>query len=415
MLKQIEGSQAVAEAVALCRPEVICAYPISPQTHIVEGLGELVRSGALERCEFINVESEFAAMSVAIGASAAGARAYTATASQGLLFMAEAVFNAAGLGLPIVMTVANRAIGAPINIWNDHTDSMSLRDCGWIQLFAETNQEAADLHIQAFRLGEELSLPVMVCMDGFILTHAYERVDIPSQAQVDAYLPRFDPRQVLDPLQPVSIGAMVGPEAFTEVRYLAHKKQMQALDLIPGYAEEFRSVFGRDSGGLLRGYRTADAEVVVVALGSVLGTVKDTVDEMRERGARIGALGIGCFRPWPSAAVAEILGSAKRVVVLEKSLAVGLGGIVSSNVAKALGRQPTPVHTIIAGLGGRPITRASLHQVFGAAMQGRLEHTTFLDVDRVLVDRVLAREAEIRRSGPIAENVLKERHVLSTR
>jgi pyruvate/2-oxoacid:ferredoxin oxidoreductase alpha subunit len=181
MLKQTEGSHAVAEAVALCRPDVICAYPISPQTHIVEGLGELVKSGALSPCEFINVESEFAAMSVAIGSSATGARTYTATASQGLLFMAEAVYNASGLGLPIVMTIANRAIGAPINIWNDHSDSMSQRDSGWLQLFAETNQEALDLHIQAFRLAEELSMPVMVCMDGFILTHAYERVDIPTR------------------------------------------------------------------------------------------------------------------------------------------------------------------------------------------------------------------------------------------
>jgi len=189
MLEQCEGSHAVAQAVALCRPEVICAYPISPQTHIVEGLGELVKAGALEPCEFINVESEFAAMSVAIGASAAGARAYTATASQGLLFMAEAVYNASGLGLPIVMTVANRAIGAPINIWNDHTDSMAMRDAGWIQLFAESNQDALDLHIQAFRIAEELSLPVMVCMDGFILTHAYERVDLPSQDDVDRFLP----------------------------------------------------------------------------------------------------------------------------------------------------------------------------------------------------------------------------------
>src|SRR5512147_1359684 len=179
MFKQIEGSRAVAEAVALCRPEVICAYPISPQTHIVEGLGEMVKRGALSPCEFINVESEFAAMSVAIGSSAAGARTYTATASQGLLFMAEAVYNASGLGLPIVMTVANRAIGAPINIWNDHSDSMSQRDSGWLQLFAESNQEALDMHIQAFRLAEELSLPVMVCMDGFILTHAFEEVDVP--------------------------------------------------------------------------------------------------------------------------------------------------------------------------------------------------------------------------------------------
>src|SRR5664280_2581708 len=230
MLKQIEGSHAMAEAIALCRPEVICAYPITPQTHIVEGLGELVKEGKLVDCEYINVESEFAALSVAIGASAAGARAYTATASQGLLFMAEAVYNASGLGLPIVMTVANRAIGAPINIWNDHSDSMSQRDCGWIQLFAETNQEALDLHIQAFRLAEELSMPVMVCMDGFILTHAYERVDMPGQAEVDAFLPAFAPRQVLDPDEPVSIGAMVGPEAFMEVKYLAHAKQMHALE-----------------------------------------------------------------------------------------------------------------------------------------------------------------------------------------
>src|SRR5271168_1935991 len=181
MHKQCEGSHAVAEAVALCRPEVICAYPISPQTHIVENLSQIVKAGELAPCEFVNVESEFAALSVAIGASAAGARAYTATASQGLLYMCEAVYNASGLGLPIVMTVANRAIGAPINIWNDHSDSMSQRDSGWIQLFAETNQEALDLHIQAFRIAEELSTPVMVCMDGFLLTHASERMDIPAQ------------------------------------------------------------------------------------------------------------------------------------------------------------------------------------------------------------------------------------------
>ena len=186
MLEQMEGSQAVGEAVVRCRPEVICAYPISPQTHIVEYLSDAVRKKELDPCEFISVESEFAAMSVAIGASATGARAYTATASQGLLYMVEAVYNASGLGLPIVMTVANRAIGAPINIWNDHSDSMSQRDSGWIQLYAESNQEALDLHIQAYRLAEELSLPVMVCMDGFILTHAFEEVDVPGQEDVDA-------------------------------------------------------------------------------------------------------------------------------------------------------------------------------------------------------------------------------------
>src|SRR5574338_773490 len=205
---QLEGWLAIARTVARCRPEVVSAYPISPQTHVVEALSDMVRSGELAPCEFMLVESEFAAMSAAIGASAVGARAYTATSSQGLLFMAEALYNASGLGLPIVMTLANRAIGAPINIWNDHSDSMSMRDSGWIQLFAESNQEAVDLHIQAFRLAEELSCPVMVCMDGFILMHAYDRVEIPSQAQVDGFLPPFEPRQMLDPGEPVSIGAM---------------------------------------------------------------------------------------------------------------------------------------------------------------------------------------------------------------
>ena len=246
MLKQIEGSRAIGEAVALCRPEVICAYPIMPQTHIVEGLGEMVKDGRLDHCEFINVESDFAALSVAIGASAAGARAYTATASQGLLLMAEAVYNASGLGLPIVMTLVNRAIGAPANVWNDHSDAMSMRDAGWAQLFAETNQEAADLHIQAFRLAEELSMPVMVCVDGFNLTHAVERVDIADQVVVDAYLPPYDPVQVLDPAEPVTMGAMVGPDAFTEVRFLSHYKQTKALRFIPQFATQFAQVFGRE-------------------------------------------------------------------------------------------------------------------------------------------------------------------------
>ncbi len=415
MLKQMEGSRAVAEAVALCRPEVICAYPISPQTHIVEGLGELVKRGSLAPCEFINVESEFAAMSVAIGASAAGARAYTATASQGLLFMVEAVYNAAGLGLPIVMTVANRAIGAPINIWNDHSDAMSQRDCGWIMLFAETNQEALDLHIQAFRLGEELSLPVMVCMDGFILTHAYERVDMPTQQQVDAYLPSYEPRQVLDPAEPVSIGAMVGPEAFAEVRYLAHAKQMQALALIPLLAADYRRVFGRDSGGLVRPYRTEDAYTIVVALGSVLGTIKDTVDELRDEGHRIGVLGITSFRPFPLAQVRHYLENAKRVVVLEKSLAVGIGGVLSANVRMALSGIHLQGYTVIAGLGGRSITRKSLRNMLLDAGQDKLEPLTFLDLDWSAVNRVLERERQVRRSGPIAESLLRDMGMVGAR
>lgn len=407
MLKQVEGSVAVAEAIALCRPEVVCAYPITPQTHIVEGVGALVKTGALENCEFINVESEFAALSVAIGASAAGARAYTATASQGILFMAEAVYNAAGLGLPIVMTVGNRAIGAPINIWNDHTDAMSMKDAGWIQLFAETNQEALDLHIQAFRLAEELSCPVMVCMDGFILTHAYERVDMPTQEQVDAFLPPYDPVQVLDPADPYSIGAMVGPEAFTEVRYLAHEKQLQALNLIPEIASVFKDVFGRQSGGLLHPYRTEGAETIVVALGSVNGTIKDVVDTMREEGTAVGSVSICSFRPFPLAELKTALTGAKNVVVVEKSLAPGLGGVIASNVRMALQETALPVHTVIAGLGGRPITTNAIHRVISEAVSGTLPDVHFLDLNRAVVDQEIARTKENRKSGPTAENILK--------
>jgi pyruvate ferredoxin oxidoreductase alpha subunit len=408
VLRQIEGSQAVAETVVRCRPGVICAYPISPQTHIVEALSRWVKEGRLAGCEFVNVESEFAAMSVAIGASATGSRSYTATASQGLLYMSEAVYNASGLGLPIVMTVANRAIGAPINIWNDHSDAMSQRDSGWIQLYAETNQEAADLHVQAFRLAEEVSLPVMVCMDGFVLTHAVERVDVPEQEQVDAYLPPYVPRQVLDPAQPVSIGAMVGPEAFMEVRALAHAKQMEALDVIPRVAADFRAVFGRDSGGLVRPYRTEDAETVVVALGSVLGTIKDVVDERRDRGERVGVLGITSFRPFPLDAVRAALVNARRVVVLEKALAVGIGGIVSANVRMALSGVTLDGSTVIAGLGGRPITGASVHALLDRAVAGQLPALSFLDLDEHLVERELGRLRAGQRSGPSAENILRD-------
>ena len=408
MRLQIEGSQAVAQAVARSRPQVICAYPISPQTHIVESLSALVKSGTLAGCEYLNVESEFAAMSAAIGASAAGARSYTATASQGLLFMVEAVYNASGLGLPIVMTVANRAIGAPINIWNDHSDSMSQRDSGWIQLYAEDNQEALDLHIQAFRLAEEVSLPVMVCMDGFVLTHAVEEVDMPDQSVVDGFLPPYEPRQVLDPDEPVSIGAMVGPEAFTEVRYLAHLRQMQALDVIPEIAAAYGAATGRVRDGLISQYRLDDADIVVVALGSVLGTLKDAADGLREDGMRIGVLGITSFRPFPLEAVGAALAGVGTVVVLEKSLAVGIGGVVSSNVRTALSGSNTRTLTVIAGLGGRPILQASLQQMIRQAAAGTLEDLTFLDLKYELVERELQRNRARRRSGPAAENILRD-------
>jgi|TARA_Y100000389_G_C17468864_1_gene528345 pyruvate ferredoxin oxidoreductase alpha subunit len=405
MLKQIEGSHGVSEAVALCRPEVICAYPITPQTHIVEDLGALVKSGKLENCEYINVESEFAALSVGIGSSAAGARTYTATASQGMLFMAEAVYNASGLGLPIVMTVGNRSIGAPINIWNDQSDSMSMRDAGWIQLFVEDNQQAVDIHIQAFKIAEALSLPVMVCMDGFILTHAIEGIDVPEQKQVDKFLPSFAPRQILDPENPISIGAMVGPEAFTEVRYLAHQKQKEALKLIPKINEEFKKIFGRDSGGLISTFNVEDADTVIVTLGSVIGTIQEALDEQDQN---IGALTIRSFRPFPLEEIRTALKNVKRVVVFEKCFAVGIGGIVANNVRMALSGTNIEVYEVIGGLGGRPITRKSLHKLFKDAVKDNLETVTFLDLKKDVVERELKREKELIQSGSVAENVLRD-------
>jgi pyruvate ferredoxin oxidoreductase alpha subunit len=322
--------------------------------------------------------------------------------------MAEAVYNASGLGLPIVMTIGNRAIGAPINIWNDHTDSMSMRDAGWLQLFAETNQEAADLHIQAFKLAEFLSMPVMVCMDGFILTHAYDRVDIPSQEKVDSYLPPFKPRQVLDPANPYSIGAMVGPEAFMEVRYLAHEKQQQALKFIPKIAKEFKKVFGRDSGGLIHNYKLEDAKTIVVTLGSVAGTLKDVVDRMRKKGKKIGVLSICSFRPFPKLEIRKALKNCKRVIVLEKSLAVGFGGVVANNVMMSMQGTGVHVYTVTAGLGGRPITQPSLEKMLQVAEKDKLDDLTFLDLQDQVVKRELKRERVSQKSGPIAENILRD-------
>ncbi len=292
---------------------------------------------------------------------------------------------------------------------------MAARDAGWVQLFAETVQEAADLHVQAFRLAEEVSVPVMVCMDGFILTHATERVDLATQEQVDAFLPDYEPRQVLDPADPYSIGAMVGPEAFEEVRYLMHACQLTALGRIPEIGAEFAEAFGRPSGGLVRPYRSSDAEVVVVAMGSVLGTIKDAIDEQRAAGHRIGALGITSFRPFPSDAVRNALQNARRVVVVEKAISVGFGGVLSTDVAMTLTGLPVTVATVVAGLGGRPITKRSLQGVFDAAIREELGHLTFLDLNSGLVERELERMALHRRSGPSAENMLRDLGVAASR
>ena len=357
MRRLLEGSQAVAESVAMCRPKVVCAYPITPQTHIVEGLARLITDGKLD-AHYVLVESEFSAASVVLGASATGARAYTATSSQGLLLMTEVMFNIAGMRLPVVMTVANRAVSAPINIWNDQQDSMSLRDCGWIQMYAEDVQEACDMHIQAFSIAEELNIPVMVCMDGYILTHAMEPVEVPEQEQVDAYLPPFAPRFYLTPKDPITLGSMAGPDAYMEIRLLLHQAMQRASFAIRDEANRFEDAFGRSCGDLLGSYRTEGAELLLVSMGSLLGTMKDAVDELREEGYPVGIVKVRTVRPFPRTQLHDALAGARVVGVLEKDVSLGLEGILCSEIRSSFcGAARTPnISSFVVGLGGRDVT-----------------------------------------------------------
>jgi pyruvate ferredoxin oxidoreductase alpha subunit len=357
MLKYLEGSHGVSQVVAMCRPNVISAYPITPQTHIVEDLARMVGEGLLE-AEFINVESEFSAASVVLGASAAGARAYTTTTSQGLLLMNEVIYCIAGMRLPIVLTCANRAISAPLNIWNDHSDSMTIRDAGWIQLHAEDNQEAADLHMQAFKIAEQTSLPVMVCMDGFILTHCFEPVDIPEQKEVDAFLPPFKPQHIVDPRWPRALGLYADPRFYMEVRYILHRALEKSEKVIEQVSAEFAKQFGRDSGGLIHTYKLEDAELVIVTMGSVAGTVKGLIDQLQEEGKKVGMLQICSFRPFPRRAVYEALRDKMKIVVLEKCISLGRGGILGSDIRWSIPRgekQGRSISCYVAGLGGKNI------------------------------------------------------------
>lgn len=358
MLKQIEGSHAVAHVVAQCRPNVISAYPITPQTHIVEGLADIVGAGQLD-AEFINVESEFSAASVVLGASAAGARAYTATSSQGLLLMSEVIYCIAGMRLPIVMTCANRAISAPLSIWNDHQDSMAVRDAGWIQLHAEDNQEASDLHIQAFKIAEQTFLPVMVCMDGFILTHAYEPVDLPEQKEVDDFLPTFKPRHIVDPRWPRGIGLFADPRFYMETRYILHRALEKSEETIKEVSSEFAKAFGRESGGFIKTYKLEEADVVVVSMGSVVGTIKELIDQLEEEGKKVGLLQICSYRPFPRHEVYRALKDKMNIVVLEKCISLGRGGILASDVRWSFPRaekKDRDISSFVAGLGGRNIS-----------------------------------------------------------
>ncbi|UCF90890.1 MAG: pyruvate ferredoxin oxidoreductase [Desulfobacterales bacterium] len=365
-VKVVEGSEAVALAVKACRPHVISAYPISPQTHIVESLARMVADGELD-AQYVRVESEFSAASVLAGASAAGSRSYTASSSQGLLLMTEVLYASAGMRLPFVMTGVNRSISAPINIQVDHQDTMSLRDAGLIQFYVESSQEAYDVHLAAFKIAEDpqIMLPVMVCMDGWVLTHSYERVAFADQKAVDEFLPPFRPENYLDPAHPKSWGSYAEADVLMEFKYAIHRAMSLGKARIKEILAEVAAFTGRDHGGLIEAYRTADADVVLVAMGSMVGTIKDAVDELRQGGKKVGLVKIRCYRPFPYEEIEEAIRGAKVVGVMDANFSMGSEGAVGLDLkAKLCGRPEAPlIIDYIAGLGGREINAQTIRKL----------------------------------------------------
>ena len=372
MMQMIEGSHAVAGAVKFCRPQVIAAYPITPQTHIVEALADYVANCELD-AEYITVENEFSALSACIGASAAGSRTYSATTSQGLALMFEVCFNVAGMRFPIVMSIANRALGAPLSIWNDQQDSISLRDSGWLQFYAEDNQEATDLHYIAYRVAEDSSvlLPAFVCFDGFILSHTYEPIDTLTQEDVDKYLPKFAPKERLDAADPISFGMYATPDYYHEFRYEMDRALKESQAVIHAAGKEFGRMFGRDYSAMIEGYRLEDADTAIVAMGSVCGTTKDAIDEMRNEGKKVGLLKIRVFRPFPTEDIAKALADVKRVAVLDKNISLGAKGALALEVKDALYGSGIPVKDYIIGLGGRDVRKKDIKAVVELAEKGQ--------------------------------------------
>jgi pyruvate ferredoxin oxidoreductase alpha subunit len=363
MKKFIEGSYAMAEAAKLCRPGVIAAYPITPQTHIVENLSQFIADGELD-AKSVNVESEHSAASCVLGSQAAGVRSFTCSSSQGLILMSEVLFCIAGMRLPVMLVCANRALSAPINIWNDHQDSIAVRDAGWIQLYAENNQEAVDLIIASHKIAEnpKVMLPAMVCVDGFILTHGMEVVDMPDQKDVDSFLPAYDPPYKLDVNNPMSFGLLGTPDVYQETRYAIQKTLEDVLGMIPEVGKEFGDKFGRDSLRLVEEYKTTDAETILVAMGSVCGTIKDVVDREREKGNKVGLLKIVSYRPFPKEAVKSALKSAKYIGIIDKDISLGSDGALYSEI-KSLLPFGQKVSGFIAGLGGRDIKLNSVENI----------------------------------------------------
>lgn len=379
----VSGDEAVALAVRLIKPHVIAAYPITPQTIVVERLSDFVEDGSL-RSEYMHVESEHSALAACMGASAVGARTFTATSSQGLLYMVECLHYASGSRFPIVMMNANRSLAAPWSIFGDQRDSLSQLDCGWLQVYAEDAQESLDLMLQAYRIAEDASVltPVMVNLDGFVLTHTYEVVEVPEATDVNRYLPPYKPTVKMDFEKPISMSISAGPLWHTEFRLQQQQAALHAREVIHAAEAEFEAVFGRHYNGLVEEYRCEDAEVVLATLGSVAGTVRLVVDELREGGTKVGLLKLRWLRPFPVEEVASIGERVKALGVLEKNISFGYEGSVYSEVNSAIVRNRNVPATInfVAGLAGRDITREDLIGMFNILQEAARGEKT----DRVI-------------------------------
>ncbi|MDD5528379.1 MAG: pyruvate ferredoxin oxidoreductase [Patescibacteria group bacterium] len=384
----LEGSRAIALTIKNIRPAVVSAYPITPQTHIVEDLARFKADGEAD-FEYVRAESEFAAASIILGASAAGARVYSSTSSQGLLLMTEVIFNIAGMRLPVVITCANRAVSAPINIWNDAQDVMTIRDAGWILLFAENHQEAVTQHILAYKIAEKLRLPVMVNIDGFVLTHSYEEVTIPSEKDIKKFLPDYQPKAgtYLDPDNPRTLGSFATPADYLEIRQELHDDLTASLKTIKEEYEKYNKLISisntkyeirntKYDNGLLEYYGPAKAKTVIIAMGSVVGTIKEVIDEKREvsglfgSGSSLGVLKIKTFRPFPSEEIIKVLKNvgAKNIAVAEKAVSLGYAGPLYIEVKAAIqGKLSSTVKNFIIGLGGRDVTKKMIETIINKA------------------------------------------------
>ncbi len=378
--KVMEASMAVALAVKAAEPAVIPMYPITPQTHIVERLAEFINNGDLN-AELIDVESEHAAISAALGAEATGERAFTATASQGLALMHEVLHIVSGMRLPVVMAVANRALSAPINIWNDHQDSMSARDTGWIQLYVESAQEAFDTIIMAYKIAEnkKVLMPAMVCLDGFTLSHLWEPVDVPVQAKVRKFLPKYRPAHAyLDPKKPMTLGPVAFPDSFMEFKYDEQKAMENALAVIKKTNSEFKREFKRSYGnGLIETYRANDAKYALVCMGSICGTARVVVDELRKKNKKIGLIKIKAYRPFPKKELLSQLKNIKGLAVIDRDISLGNEGALFTDIKALLyGNSKIKVSGFIAGLGGRDVTKDHLKKAI--SMIGKAKETVWL-------------------------------------